>query len=458
LFWLDRDSKARTSFALWVPSIWILLVCSRAISQWMTRETLYTTGDVAEGNPIDRMAQGVLIGLAVLILSTRWKRLTWFLRGNVPILLFFFYCLLSVAWSDYPDIAFKRWTKAIGDFLMILVVMSDPEPFTAVKRLIARGTYILIPLSVLCIKYLPQYGKAYGRWDYKAYYVGVTTSKNSLGAICLIFGLGALWRIWWAYNDREDSGRWRRIAAHLAVLAMIGYLFKMANSMTSLMCFALASPLIFTGFNSKMLRLPVLVHTYIGTITVSTVSALFFATSVLTVVGRDPTLTDRTGVWSAVLKMTGNPLLGWGFESFWLGPRLARMWTLYTWQPNQSHNGYIEIFVNLGWMGVVLLAVVLTVGYGVAVQSFRRNLPTGGLVLAFFAAGLIYNCTEAAYFRMMTPMWVFFLLAITKYNEVRVERRVFGGGTIEDLKAFYLHKVETSGQPLWKPPATPASS
>ncbi len=421
-------------------------------------ETLYTASDVAEGNPIDRQVQGVLLGLAILILATRGKRLWWLLRGNAAVLLFFFYCLLSVSWSDYPDISFKRWTKAIGDFLMILVVMSDPEPFAAVKRLLSRATYVLIPLSVLFIKYLPQFGKAYGRWDYKPYYVGVTTSKNSLGAICLIFGLGALWRIWWAYKDREDSGWWRRIFAQVLILAMIGYLFKMANSMTSLACFFLASPLIFAGFNPKLVRRPVLVHTYIGVITVVSISALFFATSLLSLVGRDPTLTDRTGVWSAVLKMTGNPLLGWGFESFWLGPRLARMWTLYTWQPNQSHNGYLEIFVNLGWVGVLLLAGVLVTGYSIAIHSFRRNLPTGGLVLAFFAAGLIYNCTEAAYFRMMTPMWVFFLLAITRYSEVRVERRVVGGGSIEDMKRFYLHKLEIEGQPRWSSPATPASS
>ena len=69
---------------------------------------------------------------------------------------------------------------------------------------------------------------------------------------------------------------------------------------------------------------------------------------------------------------------------------------MYTWQPNQSHNGYLEVFINLGWVGILLLVAVLITGYMIAIRSFRHKLPTGGLVLAFFAAGLIYNCTESA--------------------------------------------------------------
>src|SRR2546428_3149771 len=43
--------------------------------------------------------------------------------------------------------------------------------------------------------------------------------------------------------------------------------------------------------------------------------------------GRGPTLTGRTQIWHLVLSMTTNPLLGTGFESFWLGPRLQKIWS-----------------------------------------------------------------------------------------------------------------------------------
>ena len=85
--------------------------------------------------------------------------------------------------------------------------------------------------------------------------------------------------------------------------------------------------------------------------------------------GRNPTLTDRTEVWSVILNQAGNPWVGTGFESFWLGPRLDRIWSIYSWHPGEAHNGYIEIYLNLGWTGLVLLAVVIATGYRTVIAA-----------------------------------------------------------------------------------------
>src|SRR5207244_5423105 len=72
--------------------------------------------------------------------------------------------------------------------------------------------------------------------------------------------------------------------------------------------------------------------------------------------GRDSTLTGRTDIWKEVLSTDVDPWLGTGFESFWLGKRAEQLWKKYYWHPNQAHNGYIEIFINLGWAGVACTA------------------------------------------------------------------------------------------------------
>ena len=74
-------------------------------------------------------------------------------------------------------------------------------------------------------------------------------------------------------------------------------------------------------------------------------------------VGRDPTLTDRTKIWSLVLSMHTNPLVGAGYESFWLGPRLQKVWQVFG-PLNESHNGYLEVYLNLGLIGVTLLLAI----------------------------------------------------------------------------------------------------
>ena len=65
-------------------------------------------------------------------------------------------------------------------------------------------------------------------------------------------------------------------------------------------------------------------------------------------VGRDPTLTDRTKIWSLVLSMHTNPLIGTGYESFWLGPRLLKVWQGGLGGINEAHNGYLEFSSILG--------------------------------------------------------------------------------------------------------------
>ena len=77
-----------------------------------------------------------------------------------------------------------------------------------------------------------------------------------------------------------------------------------------------------------------------------------------------------------------------------------------------ARNGYIEAFLNLGSIDMALLAIILTIGHGTVITGLHRSPSTGSLMLAFFGIGIVYNCTEAALFRIMAPLA--FLLAITR--------------------------------------------
>ena len=93
-----------------------------------------------------------------------------------------------------------------------------------------------------------------------------------------------------------------------------------------------------------------------------------------------------------------------------MGARLERIWQM-TERNQEAHNGYLEVYLNLGWVGVGLLANAVFFGYRNALTIFRRNPHAGRIRLAFFTAGVIYSLTEAG-FRMMSPIWITFLLAI----------------------------------------------
>ena len=127
-------------------------------------------------------------------------------------------------------------------------------------------------------------------------------------------------------------------------------------------------------------------------------------------------LTGRTEVWSVVLRFAGSPWFGTGFDSFWLGDRLQGIWQIFWWHPNEAHNGYLEVFVNLGWVGVALFCAIMVTGYRNVVATFRWDPAAARLKLALVASLAVFNITEAA-LRTFNPLWVLFLLAVVGVPE-----------------------------------------
>ena len=416
LVWLDRGKKSETSAAIWISFIWLGLAASRSASQWMSLGAPIDSGDLQlEGSPIDRIVYSALLAAGLIVLISRAKSARKLLWANLPVVVFFLYCALSLFWSDFPDVAFKRWLKAIGDLVMMLVIWTESDPTAAVRHLLKRVSYILIPLSVLLIKYYPEYGRTYGRWSGEVHYTGVTTNKNTLGAICMLFGLATLWRLLALYQNRREFGRKRMLVANAVVLAIALWLLSMAESMTSWSCFVMGSSLIVAQNFRFVARRRYVVHLIVIAMLLISVAVLFLgiSPSTLSAMGRDPTLTTRTEMWPLLLSLCKNPIGGTGFGSFWLGPRLAQIWRVWEWKPNEAHNGYLEIYLNLGWIGLMLLAVVLVTGYRLVIKRCRVNRELGSLLLAYFVVGMAYNFTEAAFFQMLHPVWILLLLAMS---------------------------------------------
>jgi exopolysaccharide production protein ExoQ len=419
LFLLDRGLKSRVSPALWIPVAWVLLAGSRMFSDWLEpARAMQSPDQYLEGSPLDRLILTGLLAAGLMVLLTRGRRAGMFLRANGPILLFFLYGAVSVLWSDYPDVAFKRWTKALGDVVMVLVVLTDPDPSAAVKLFLGRSGFLLIPLSVLLVKYYPELGRGYSPWTWTPYYTGVATGKNGLGLVCLVFGLSSLWRFLEEFYSGERPRMAGPLIAHGAILAMTLWLFWMADSATSLTCFLLGGGLIAVKSLPGLTRTPTAVQLFVAGVLFLSLVGLFLdvGTDLVEAMGRDATLTGRTALWDELLRMTVDPWCGAGFESFWLGERAKSLWTHHWWHPNQAHNGYLEVFLNLGWIGVALLGLVMVGGFRNIIGAFRQDQETGRLRLAYFVVAVIYNLTEAA-FKMMNPMWIAFLLAVTVIPE-----------------------------------------
>jgi exopolysaccharide production protein ExoQ len=416
LFALDRDRSARTSKALWLPVVWVWIVGSRPVSSWLGVHSGAEDMAVqlAEGSPFDAAVFTALLAAAIVVLVGRRKRTLTSLKASWPIIVYFSYCFISLTWSDFPGVGFKRWLKAIGDLAMVLIVATDSHPIAALKRFLSRVGFVLLPASILLIKYFGDMGRAFDPYGSLSV-TGVTTNKNLLGVTTMILSLGAVWRILAILAEgRQQPDRTRHLLAQGILLVFGIAVLAMAHSATSGACFALGTGLMIATRARIVGRRPAAVHMLILVMALAAGLTVMFGgdADVVHAMGRQTDFTGRTAIWKVVIPMVPNPLIGAGFESFWLGSRLEKIWHLFpVFRPNEAHNGYIEVYLNLGCVGLVLIGLMLANGYWHAVSAFRRNRSVGGLALAYVACAAIYSVTEAG-FRLLNPIWIFLLLAI----------------------------------------------
>jgi exopolysaccharide production protein ExoQ len=422
LFDLDRDSSLRTSKALWLPVIWLSILGSRPVSEWLGISP--TGGNVQlDGSPVDAAVFGILLIAGIVVLFSRGKRTRAFLIENWSILIYFFYCLISVTWSYHPDVSFKRWIKAIGDLVMVLIIVTDGPPMASFRRLVSRIGFVLLPASILLIKYYGNLGRAYGPGG-EPENTGVTTNKNSLGLIVFLVSLGALWNVRALLIDKEAPNRTRRLVAQASLLAFGVVLLEMAHSATSIACFVLGGGLMFLTTRRAIRNRPGRVYALCSMIVLAGALAMLSGggAAVSNALGRGEGLSGRTDIWAAVIGAAGNPLIGTGFESFWISPNVQKVWSSLSgwWNPqglNEAHNGFIEVYLNLGWIGLLLIVLILISGYRHAVKAFQRNPEFASLMLAYVATDTFYSITEAG-FRMLSPSWIFLLLAVVSTSGV----------------------------------------
>lgn len=412
---MDRKKIEGVSKAIWIPLIWMFFSASRYVSQWLNLEapadTMDTMDIYLEGNPVNAASFLILIVAGIIVLLRR--RLNWgeLLTKNPWIWLYFVFGAISFLWSDYPFVSFKRWIKASGTLIMALVVLTEVRPYMAIGVILKRLAFILVPLSVLFIKYYPELGRVYHRGQ--PLYTGVGGGKNALGALCLISGIYFSWNLLFGRKSKNETSQYLHYSIYLIIIPMIVWLLHMANSVTSLVCLVFAIFLFLTARNPVFARNPhkIIIFIVAGAVIFGMMELAFgIKDNIFIMLGRRTNLTNRTDIWEYLLGMAKNPIIGVGYESFWLGERLNIIQE--RWGPIvQAHSGYLEMYLNLGIIGVFFIICWIFSGLISVNRHPNNDYPAAMLRLCFILVVALYNFTEATYYGV-SSMWILFFIGI----------------------------------------------
>jgi exopolysaccharide production protein ExoQ len=352
----------------------------------------------AEGDPIYRF---VLLGAYLLVIlwgmGSLPKVVRLFLRA--PLLVFLLaWTLASMAWSEAPDVTFRRAVAVILASLAaaIMVVRLNFWEFLSLPAwvfLVSLGASFLVGVA------LPELGRVLEPRGEP--WVGVFVQKNILGRVAL---LGSLVFFWLLLRGRH------RIFWGAALFLALFLLYK-SESRTAQVVFLFAILWVGTLVLARRLRRvwPAYLAALVLLVGGAGVGLVANLETVAQLTGRDLTLTGRVPLWEIVWGyIQDRPLLGYGYGGFWLKETYGlAVSALAGWTAPHSHNGYLDLWLDLGLVGFGLGLLLLwgTLGYW-----WRAYMRTGApeplfwlVVWAFF---FMYNFAESGFVLSNNLLWL----------------------------------------------------
>ncbi len=361
--------------------------------------------DHLEGDPTMQIVWLAVYGATLVLLATRLRAVAQLLRGERWLLLLSVLAAVSVFWSVAPDVTFRRTvaifgTTAFGVYLAARYSVHD------LLRLAAWVLGCAAVLSVAFVVFLPAYGiDDDGAWR------GIFAHKNSLGRAMALAVLTLLFRM------RQHGSANRLITIGLLVLSGVvlagsrsvaGFLTAVAVATTLPLwpIFRLRSALAISAGLFVMIGLAG-AAVYIST----TPDLPELAVAAL---GRDATLTGRTGLWSlAADAITDRVWLGHGYAAFWLGweGESAKIWAALPWRPPHAHNGFLDLGLELGVIGIVLFVTGFVWATWRATLVIRRTKTVYGLwPIAYLVFILVVNIAESTILVQNSIFWVLYVV------------------------------------------------
>jgi exopolysaccharide production protein ExoQ len=313
----------------------------------------------------------------------------------------------SVLWALSPESSFVRYLQ------QVMVVTSIVLPGMLANRTVdmMRALFICFAFALILNVFfvlqgestIVRYGSALVNIGYEGYFNG----KNYLGECATLTFL-------LSWHEIGFRG-WRRVLG-IIVVAVALLIVYLSNSKTALglalICPFLAALTLIVRKLTRASPAIILLSIPLCFTLLSSVSNFNFERLSYILYG-DSSLTGRTVIWDfADSEIARSPLVGWGYQSFWLVPNSPAVFEAPGWvksMPN-AHNGYIDTKLEMGYIGLAfLLAFIIATLHAIG-RVADRDPARARLVLSLVLFIILYNFFESLWMRGFEFLWVVFVI------------------------------------------------
>jgi exopolysaccharide production protein ExoQ len=349
------------------------------------------------------------------------------IKRTLPILLLFLWFFVSAAWASYPDLTVRRAGAYVVIYLIALSLAVSMESPTDFQKPLYRGLFIVFVLNLVALRGLTATDMAMGTY-------GIYAAKNAAGAVALYVVIVTSFSV--VLGTRLTTK-----ALSLVIVVMAWGFLIASRAKTSLgIAVVLSIALPFLGYTLTQAK-PYRLLVVVGGIFL--LGCAFFAFQVFNLTGQelelavvgDTTFTDRTAIWTGLAEnIRTRPWEGCGFGSFWstgqlfnpiLGARRDE-WFMSAELINEAHNGYIDIVLQTGFIGLAIYLVVIVRSIWAccsAISASQLKPPERvacTMILGFSVALALGNLTESLIFAPSNPAGYLFLLMAVQAERWKV--------------------------------------
>lgn len=402
--------------------------------------TVLLNGGVApSGSQNDPISKVLLLGIqavTVLLIVVDYKRVARTVLREKLLWVLMAIALFSTLWSDVPSITLATSINLVRITLFGVYFAAR----YSLKEQLSLLTWVFgigATLSLVFAIALPSYGVMgmgsissaetiahSGAWQ------GIYGHKNILARIMV---LSAIVFFISANNDRKY--RWLMWGGFILSLILI-----LGSTSKSALIIFLTVLILLPFYKALRWNYTLAVPFLIAAILIGAGVAMLLvetAENILAAFGRDFTLTGRTDLWSAVLEKIGErPWLGYGYGGFWLGlnGNSIDVWHIVRWEPPHAHNGFLDLWLDLGLLGLSIFAFSAIAVCLRSIACLRQNPNSEGLLpLAYLTFLLLANLTESSLLRQ-NFLWILYVsISLSTYKS---------HDYVADAKAFLQQKVK----------------
>lgn len=352
---------------------------------------------------------GVVYALLALV-CFRWIRQGRGISGKGK--LFVALALMAIAsstWSQFPAISLKNGIFFATNTVFALLLYRRFTPLQQLRLFYLLGWICLVLSYSLCL-FFPRYG------------------FDPMAAV----GFGHAWRGMYGYKNAcamttmfllpvgiylPSPKPWQKLgrAAYVVFSFLLIVLSESRTGWVVLAFFVVyvCATMLSARFKASDKPMFILLELLI---VVPLLAALYINRDSMTyLIGKDPSLTGRSEIWKAVfISILKRPILGYGYVGFFNGYQgeAANVSLAAGWGVTASHNGYLDVWVTLGAVGLALLLCTFVWAVRDAfVCICREYSPYLAWCASIVFLMIVTNTDEKA---MMVPndlIWVYYVIA-----------------------------------------------